>query len=238
MKNQLEHLEWDSSFFGYQVAKINVGEFDPLTIEGFIKQIKKEKVKLAYLFCPPLSEKNHHNMLSMGFNFADEKLTYTKKTENHSLHSSQVIHYDGSLTEQIVSLSLQSGSYSRFATDPNFKNQEYEKLYSEWIKRSVSGEIAIQTLVAEKDGMTAGLVTVEEKNGEANIGLLVVDEKFRGNNLGAGLTRAADSFAFNKGFKRIYVVTQKQNRPACKLYEKMNFKLTNTTFVYHFWNLE
>ncbi|MCF8360283.1 MAG: GNAT family N-acetyltransferase [Prolixibacteraceae bacterium] len=238
MKNQLEHLEWDSSFFGYPVAKIIIHEFNPLKVEEFIKQAMKEQVKLVYFFCPPLSIKNHQHMLSRGFTFVDEKLTYSKKTEKHREQPFTVIQYNGPVTDQLISLSLQSGAYSRFATDPNFPNHEYERLYTEWIKRSVNSENAIQTLVIKKDKLLAGLVTIEEKNGEANIGLLAVDKKFREKNFGAGLTRAADSFAFNKGFKKINVVTQKQNLPACGLYKKMNFALADSTFVYHFWNHE
>jgi len=138
----------------------------------------------------------------------------------------------------MIALSLQSGIFSRFATDPGFQNREYEKLYTEWIQRSVSGEIAISTLVAESDLQTAGLITLGEKNGHAEIGLLAVEERFRGEKIGSELIKAADSLACESGFNQIDVVTQGQNQPACRLYEKMNFTLSRTVFVYHYWNHE
>ncbi|HPR32710.1 MAG TPA: GNAT family N-acetyltransferase [Prolixibacteraceae bacterium] len=237
MEKRLEALPWDSSLFGYPVAKALADPFQRHEMEELLETIRNEKIRLTYLFCPPLSEEMHRAILTLGFRFVDEKRTYSKNTEMHP-SSCKIRTYQEPLTESMIALSLQSGIFSRFATDPGFQNREYEKLYTEWIRRSVSGEIAISTLVAESDLQTAGLITLGEKNGHAEIGLLAVEERFRGEKIGSELIKAADSLACESGFNQIDVVTQGQNQPACRLYEKMNFTLSRTVFVYHYWNHE
>ena len=130
-----------------------------------------------------------------------------------------------------------SGEFSRFRLDRRFISNEYERLYVEWLRKSLNKTIAFKTFVAREKTEIAGLITLGKKKECADIGLVAVDEKYRGRGIGRDLIRFADNAAFTMGFKQIQVVTQKKNWGACRLYEKCGFKMNNVINVYHYWRV-
>ena len=49
------------------------------------------------------------------------------------------------------------------------------------------------------------------------------------------LINAAELYFKKKGYSKMQVVTQSINKPACKLYEKNNFKIDKIEYIYHIW---
>src|SRR5690606_2664394 len=133
----------------------------------------------------------------------------------------------------------QSGEFSRFKVDNNFSNNEYEKLYSEWLIGSINKRLATDIIVKRLDGKIVGFVTLTKKNVElADIGLVAVDSSYRGKGIGKELIFQVISLAKSQGYKKIQVVTQLDNRPANNLYKKCGFKKFSLTFIYHIWNYD
>jgi len=234
--NSVKYLDWDSNFFGYPVARVDLDHFGTDRIDSLFKQIALEKFRLTYFFVPSDEKELNQYFSEKGALLVDQKTTFSKSTENHKVISQSIVEFQGvDVNEKLKGLVLQAGLYSRFRTDKNFIANEYERLYLEWLSKSIRKEIALKIFVALYDSETIGLTTLGEKYKHADIGLVSIDVNFRGLGLGCDLIKSADTAAFNLGFNEIKVVTQLQNRPACRLYEKCNFHIENITNIYHYW---
>lgn len=234
--NTLIPLAWDSAFFGYPVARVILDEMGFEHFEAITRQIIKNKIRLVYFFLSPSDVLMNKKISELGAVLRDQKALFSKEPQPQSGYSNKIEDYSNTEpSKKIISLGLQAGVYSRFRLDGKFINNEYERLYTRWVVDSLTGKIAFQTIVARIDRTVVGMVTLGEKNGHADIGLVAVDRTHSGKGIGYDMIRYADNIAFNKNFIRIDVVTQLQNQAACRLYEKCNFKLESITNVYHFW---
>jgi|ERR1035437_1875 dTDP-4-amino-4,6-dideoxy-D-galactose acyltransferase len=234
--NAIEHLGWDSQFFGYPVARI---VFDDKGCENLIdlfRQIISEKIRLTYFFVPA-AETNLNNLISdKGLTLIDQKTTYSKKTEKHIRYSNNISEFQETvISGRLTELGLQAGLFSRFRLDLNFTNKEYEKLYVEWLTKSLNKTLALKTFIAKDGSDIIGITTLGKKAEFADIGLVAVEKKFRGQGIAYDLINSADNAAFDLGFNEIKVVTQLSNIGACRLYESCNFKIESVINVYHYW---
>jgi dTDP-4-amino-4,6-dideoxy-D-galactose acyltransferase len=235
-KNTIEPLVWDSQFFGYPVAQIALDSKGSDSLDQLFAQLKAQKIKLTYFFVPPVEKGMNEHIVEKGGIFVDQKTVFLKETQKHGEYSNLIGEFQGTeVNERLIELTLQSGIFSRFRIDKNFKKKEYERLYIEWITKSVKKEISFKTLVALKGNDIVGITTLDDEKNHANIGLVAVDESCRGRGIGRDLIHCADTIAFDSGFKKLKVVTQLQNKGACKLYEKCGFHIESITNVYHYW---
>ena len=85
----------------------------------------------------------------------DQKITFHIKINPYfiSIIDSHIEQFEHNFpSEQLINLSIQSGLYSRYKIDPDFKNNEFENLYLAWIENSVNKKIADHTFVKKEDG--------------------------------------------------------------------------------------
>lgn len=234
--NAIEHLEWDSQFFGYSVARIIFDYQACDYLDDLFRQLKLEKTRLTYFFVPATETKINSQIIKNGGILVDQKTSFHKTTEKHFEYSNRIIEYQNTeINERLIDLALQAGLFSRFHLDVNFTNREYEKLYIEWLTKSLNKSIALKTFVAINGSDIIGITTLGDRSEIAEIGLVAVDENYRGHGIAYGLIQFADNSAFDLGYNEIKVVTQLQNKGACRLYEKCKFEMEYITNVYHFW---
>lgn len=229
--NLIERVPWDSDFFGFEVGKFTVDKiFDFASFENEAK-----KYRLVYIFSDCILEGENLKLVDKKVIFNQSiplsiGLSNYNKIEsfNSNLHD----------LDQLINLTLQSGIYSRFYTDENFKSNEYKKLYTEWILNCINGKLSFDILISVSNSKILGFCTISKKNNAlADIGLVAVDKEARGKGLATELIYRAMQLAVNKSLKSIQVVTQLNNLPAVKLYTKTNFKVKKITNIYHYWNL-
>jgi len=234
--NSFTLLPWDTSFFGFKVARVLLEDAGRAEFEHIIQRIKEEHIRLTYFFV--LSDTDNLNGMvnDAGGLLVDEKITFSKIPGFHTGISNIVVEYRGTGEEsELVDLALQAGLYSRFRLDDNFRNGEYERLYKSWLENSITGKIAFNVLIATVQDKIAGLLTLGAKGDHAEIGLLSVDEKYRGKGIGKDLVYYADNIAFMKQYGKIKVATQMQNEGACILYGKCGFEIESKISIYHLW---
>jgi dTDP-4-amino-4,6-dideoxy-D-galactose acyltransferase len=230
-------LEWDSQTFGIPTATINVTDLPEGALGAVLSEIKTEGFRLVYFPAQkPLSDicllRSFDGML------ADEKLTFVKKLDSaYDIAEDPHIHSYALpfVSEDLLQLALDSGLYSRFKVDPHFVHNEYQKLYRIWIEKSVRKEIAQEILVYEDQDRILGMVTLGEKNGRGDIGLVAVSGLARGQGIGKKMMAAAEAYFRKKGYQEIQVVTQGINEAAVKLYTGSGFHLDKKLYYYHFW---
>ena len=238
MDNQLEILTWDSDFFGYPVGKIIASGIKTDSLAELISQAKKKSARLIYLFTDPADIVSASAADRNGAKLVDKKITFHIK-----IAESVVTPGDEHIKEfelsypsgQLISLSIQSGLYSRYKIDPNFKDNEFEKLYLAWIENSVNKKIADYTLGYKENGVELGFVTLKLKEKYGEIGLIAVDENSRGKSIGMKLTAAVINLLFKKNITDLHVATQADNILACRFYEKAGFKGMKSENIYHIW---
>ena len=229
---QIKKLDWDSVFFGYPVGRLDLDSNNLLNLKEFVDQ--SAGFKLIYIL-----SKTALKDLPKSCQLVDKKATFKRKTSKTEIPGdvANLKSYVGSITNELIGLTLQSGVYSRFRTDKNFKNNEYERLYTKWITESVNKNYAFNVLVYEADKTLLGFVTLGEKNGIADIGLVAVSEQARGKRIGTLLVKYAIHESYTLGYQEIQVVTQMENVAAIKLYKNTGFTLYDLRFVYHYWNV-
>lgn len=212
-------LKWDTDFFGFKIGEV----------QGHpnLQEAKEQGYKLIYVKSKEAIQLDA---------FKDHKIIFKKELKHLQQTSSQVKSILGSkLTPDLLELALTAGHQSRFKLDKNFKNNEFEKLYTEWLRKSLSGELADDVLGYFEDSKCLGFITVKIIESEATIGLMVISPDSQGKGLGGILTTAAENNAISKGAKTAYVSTQFSNDGACRFYMKNGYSKYNEELTYHLW---
>lgn len=239
MQNSLTILEWDSSFFGYPIGKIEASSISEKELSGLVKEAKGKNIHLIYLFTNPHDQESIRAAKKADAKLVDQKVTFSKEingsgslpeTENHIREFESPVP-----TEQLIKLAIQSGLYSRYKLDSGFKNNEFEKLYSAWITNSVNKQLADHNFVYVENSRELGVVTLKLNKTTGQIGLIAVDEHSRGKSIGKKLINAVVNKISEKNIHHLDVATQLNNNDACKFYEKLGFNITRTENIYHIW---
>ena len=225
----IEELKWDSKFFGLKIGKIRLDK--PLeNLSEFRSLCEKNNYNLIYIFSlsrQPLLDKD-------GILLADEKATYQKDHSTFSTIRSDLIQINNSiLNTQLIQLSIQSGAYSRFKKDPMLSGK-FEEMYTLWIEGAISKRLADDVLVAIIDENIIGFVSVSKQGDKGKIGLIAVSEEQKGKQIGKMLVQAAEHWYEKNDLKYAEVITQHDNKSACKFYEKNGYELTSIEYIYHY----
>jgi dTDP-4-amino-4,6-dideoxy-D-galactose acyltransferase len=241
--NQLQHLSWDSEFFGYPVARIEARSLEPLELASQIAIARNAGIRLVYLIAAPADEVSNFSAVQAGAWLADRKVTFviTVAPSERGTVQSTDIKGTTAWTPELENLALQSGEYSRFRLDKHFSPDVFPRLYQQWLYNSLAHQLAREVLVfttISESGLsrkTLGLLTLGLKNGRADIGLLAVDERTRGQRIGQQLVTVAKQRTAEWGLSELQVVTQLDNATACGFYRRCGFCESQVEHIYHLW---
>jgi dTDP-4-amino-4,6-dideoxy-D-galactose acyltransferase len=225
----IEELKWDSNFFGIKIGRLKLDE--PLTHLDELRSIcEKNNYKLIYIFSQlrqPVLEKQQILL-------ADQKVTYGKDHHGFALITSPIIHSHNSiLDKQLIQLAFLSGTYSRFKKDPHL-SPKFEEMYTRWIEGAVSRRLADDVFVAMKDENIAGFVTVSKEGNKGKIGLIAIAEELKGKRMGEMLIQSAEHWYRKNDLKYAEVITQYDNKSACRFYEKNGYTVKSVEYIYHY----
>ena len=235
---QYQMLDWDTDFFGVKVARINELSLNQNHLSEFFSELKTKGVNLIYW----PSSQEIEEVIVKRYNgiLADKKTIFA--VDLGSLNFEKFISTDivepftqSMSVSDLQDLAIQSGEYSRFSVDEKIPREKFVGLYNIWINRSLSKEIAEEVLVIRDGKRVAGMVTLGNKNGRGDIGLIAVDGNYRGKQYGEKLVRAAQGWFVKNGYEFGQVVTQGTNVPACNLYKKCDYSIEKVEYFYHFW---
>jgi dTDP-4-amino-4,6-dideoxy-D-galactose acyltransferase len=238
--NRFRILEWDSRFFGMSVAAILPEILGHEDLAEVMALLEENGVRLAYWASDPGDGKSQRAAIDCRGTLVDRKITYVTSAGESPLPAGgpawPVETYNESFTNSdLENLAVQAGRYSRFRVDPRIPEEKFVEMYKTWIRKSVDRQIADAVLVVRHMDRIVGMVTVGEKNGRGDIGLIAVDDGMRGKQVGAALVFAAQAWAFGRGWDSAQVVTQGENVAACRLYERCGYRIEQIRNVFHFW---
>lgn len=224
-------VRWDSIFFGQKIGRITTLDFDR-------KIFEKEKNKFDLIYIQHLSNGNTSAIHGLSIaQFEDRKMSYSKRVNPAVTLPNEIsVFTDRVPNKKLIELALQSGEYSRFKRDKNFKKKSYENLYTKWIQNSTNRKLAFCVLVYGDVNDPDGFITLQNKENTAHVGLFAVSSQSRNNGIGKKLMTAAEYFAQKHNFDTISVTTQSDNKLACRLYERCGFAVESLINTYHYWN--
>lgn len=229
----IQFLEWDSAFFEKKTGRFECNRLTMNQLNALFKEKSTLKFDLVYLFTNDVEEEADAYLKNAGIHFMDHKVTYAIDGEFQANTESVIIEpYQGILTNDLLNLALLSGHESRFKKDPLF-NHNFKTLYTQWIEKSLSGQLADRVFVAKNGKAIMGFVTVAKNNKEGQIGLIAVDPTFHGQGIGRLLIQSAHNWYSQNNLTRATVVTQLTNTSACRLYEKMGYHQESAKLIFH-----
>jgi len=230
-------LAFDSQLFGKKIARCTINnraDFDDVK-----SYLLKHEIQLAYVTSKtPLSTFEIENSLPYSISYIDEKVLFEKKVDekpilgiNINIKTNQWVQSE---VQQIQSLALASGQFSRFFLDQRLQKNKAEELYKIWIDKSLSFEVADEIYLSGDEGVS-GLLTVKFSEEQAQVGLLAVDLKYRGQGIAKKLMIHMENQCKAKGVATISIPTQRINNTACEFYLNTGYSEVESLFIYHCW---
>lgn len=233
-------LDWDSRFFGYGVARICCRNMDDKSLSSVLDRLWKNDIVLVYWASDPLDLVSQNAAANSHGRLVDKKSRYLLTVPNGSprlVQQGDVVEYTSMNVDcDLLDLAIQSGQFSRFRVDSRIGHEKWASLYRVWIENSARRKIADMVLVKRKAGQVVGMVTLAMVEKRGRIGLLGVNEEFRGQGIGRQLVQNALAWFVGMGAEQVEVVTQGDNVAACRLYESCGFVLQDVDYFYHFWS--
>jgi dTDP-4-amino-4,6-dideoxy-D-galactose acyltransferase len=231
----ITYLKWDSSFFCKKIGRIE----QCITIDHLkstLMEAKLQEYDLLYVFTDEYFFIKEQECFPFKGTLVDRKVVYSMDIIGDAILPPKVIEYLSSeLTPELFNLAFESGKYSRFYLDNGFNELEFHRLYSRWIEKSVSHEIADKVFVTLNNNKVTGMVSLKLIGDSSEIGLIAVDSKLQGKGYGKLLMQRCLSEAVLFNCKTLSVPTQYANKSACNFYERCGFQVQSITNIYHFW---
>ena len=242
MTLSVQKLAWDSEFFGFGVGRLIGSIESTAALSRALEDATERGFRLVYGQCGHSDNVTHQRCLELGGRFVDAKRTYSLSLVDAQPTSTvPSVLADGSqcCRRQLRSLAWQSAEFSRYRVDPDMPRGSWRRMYSAWIENSLNGKLADAVLVEREpeneEGPIIGMITVNHHGECGMIGLLGVDERWRGRGIGKRLLQAAEFQCRTYGCTQLMVVTQGDNAPACQAYESSGFALAEEQHIFHFW---
>lgn len=239
LSNEIKHKPWDSKFFGYKVGEINIDQIEgKKTFEDLFVDIHHSGYELVYLLGENIPEELKFK-LKINAGFHEKKVLLEKEIQGFSAGSDlpgfkKFSRLHKPLNKKLLSLTYQSGTFSRFNLDLKFKENEFQRMYKAWIEDSLAGVQVDEVFVIEAENRdTVGFITIKLESTFSSIGLVAVDENARGRNIGSSLLRLVEDFSFSNSRRIIQVTTQGVNKKAIGFYLKNKYKVRKEIDIYH-----
>ena len=82
------------------------------------------------------------------------------------------------------------------------------------------------------------MLTMKNFENYSQIGLIAVDQKFKGKGIGSKMLLKAENYCFKNNILELRIPTQEENIGACKFYIKNGYEIIDTSIIKHAWRNE
>jgi len=213
----IEILDWDSTFFNFNIAHINSDvDFD----EKFInKYVLDNDINLLQC-CVPTCNRNYiHKLEENKFSFSGLNITFNCNIESKIFTKNKLSLKKVKANEENNLISIVENSFLNTRYNYNvFNKSKVSEMYKIWVKKSIIGDFDNEVLSLKLDEIDIGFVTVNYFLDTARIGLLAISNKLQGRGYGKAMIKLLKAYLFDKNIKRIVINTQGNNIVAQNLY--------------------
>ena len=237
-KSHWIRLPWDSDHFGFEIARLHGSELSPEHLRTEIEAARESGIKCLYW----LANENAAAALprSPAIKVLDTRVAYsrglTKSDDPSDPHSMGIRGAENQDVPELLRLASTSHTNTRFFQDESFPADRARSLYSLWIQKAISDPDQV-VFVSGPNGRPEAYITCGPSPASrgAAIGLVAVAPNRRREGHAQKLVATALTWARGRGFPHLEVVTQGQNHPARRLYEKIGFDLVDESTWVHLW---
>jgi ribosomal protein S18 acetylase RimI-like enzyme len=233
-------LSWDSSFFGFRIGRVHADALD----EGQVAQLdawaQDNLVRCLYFQARSDDPTTVLVAESNQFHLVDVRITFVHQFRGQPLSPSPNANIRRVLPSEVGILreiALDSYRESRFYFDRRMARERVSALYETWIVKSCNGYADVVFVAHDSDQRPIGFVSCdlsrEQKDG--SVGLIGVNQDFRGQGVGTALVQQALLWCFQRGMNNVRVVTQARNVEAQRLYQRNDFVTEDVHLWYHKW---
>jgi dTDP-4-amino-4,6-dideoxy-D-galactose acyltransferase len=233
-------LEWDSSFFGRRIGRVDIGRLTPDDVLEILQWCSTEKIECLYF----LADSAHRDSILLaeahGFHLMDVRVTMNRKLKalgkNSGVNQESLVRsVEPPDIPALQTLAENNHRDTRFYYDYKFAESRCSAFYRTWIEKSCSG-YADAVFVADVKGEIAGYISCHTREGKlGQIGLAGVKDGFRGKGLGTLLVNRALAWFEEALLEKVEVVTQGRNIKAQRLYQQCGFFTCSVNLWYHRW---
>ena len=233
---EIAPLAWDSQFLGFGVGRVVLPPGAAGGLAQLRAQARAQGLRLLYLLLDPADAPGAAAVQRAGGRLVDRKVVLQRPVAGPPPACPPAVQPAGPCGPDLEELAWQSGEYSRFRRDPGFAPGVFERLYSQWLRASLAGELARAVWACHApDGRPTGLLTLQPAGEVATIGLLGVRAGARGQGRGQALLQAARHSARQWHCTQLRVTTQLDNDRACRFYAAAGFVPVHCEHVFHLW---
>jgi ribosomal protein S18 acetylase RimI-like enzyme len=231
-------LDWDSSFFGFRVARFTAPALSPDTAGQALDWCAEHAVSTLYYLCPAADMASRRAAEDSGFHLTDIRYTLgvtfrsSGPASAPSTGAGEIRPWQTADLPALKALAASSYRESRFYSDGFFPRDLCDRFYATWIERSCHGYDDRVWVTSNATGVT-GYITGSIRDGVGHIGLLAMDERSRGLGGGFALVVHALEWFRQSGATAGQVVTQGSNVAAQRLYQRAGFVPCAMDLWYH-----
>jgi len=234
-------LDWDSRFFGFRIAQLNVNSLKPKYIPEIDSWCRRNAISCLYFLSDFNSPESIRIAEENSFKLVDSRVEMERtinESDKFDYQYNDLIFRDAKTDdiELLQDIAKKSFTSSRFYFDQRFPRDLCDSFYATWIKVSCEG-FAQKVLVTEINGKPVGFITghLEKDSACGRIGLVGLRDEARGKGIGQILIHQALSWFSGQGIKLVRIVTQGRNVAAQRLYQKCGFLTRSVQLWYHKW---
>lgn len=237
-----QHLDWDSRFFELRIGRLDPTGVPPRELERRLSAAFAAEYDVVYVDVDARDTSSVAAVRAVAGPHLTTKVVYEGSMPLSTTHrrGSDEVRVVTRVRESglaaLEDLAVQAGWASRFRRDPRLADERVDELYREWMRKSVSYELADEVFVATSGTQPVGVVTATIAGDELTIPLVAVAGHHRGRGVATSLLVTALAWGRARGVGRWSVVTQEENRGACRLYESLECAVRSSQRQFHAWN--
>ena len=245
--NECYHDKFDSQMLDRSVYKLQLR--DEVADAAELRSLYAGE-PADVLFCfSEYSPRNSAALQAEGFSFISIRNTYeltldaaqiARLTATTPTDVALVMASDGVpalLPQDLLGLANTLGETSRYFKDARIPRENSLKVYQTWLHNSLYNGYANDVVLAMKGDASscelAGIHTLKWKNGVGVVDLIGVQPRYQQHGMGRALLQAGLRRFAQNGLTCVEVVTEGENVPASRFYQKNGFLLRSVQLVWH-----
>jgi len=238
----LKEDKWDSAFFNVKIARLNLSGKKPdkslaRRMHGLMKLAMRENI--AFLVIKLVDPNPAFEEVIRGVNFeecgesVESTLVYPVSSSGDNLGNHKVRFFKAGDMEEVKNIAKDAFRLSYLYKCGFAKRNIIDSYHMQWAENLSNDENTV-VFVTDVCSKVAGFIamSVDELKRIGVIVLIAVKKEYRGLNIGKSLVQECIEWGVSN-VKSIEVKTQRNNKKALSLYEKMGFKVVSADKVFY-----
>ena len=238
---RLNFLPWDSEFFGIRVGRFlppRLKQDDLPIVQDWTRQ---NAIDCLYFLAEPRFPETLAAAHQGGFKFVDSRVEFELPEAQLATLETQTSSAVRPATAEdesvILSIARTVHTNTRFFKDSMFRRERSAELYAEWLRGALRDPGQAVFVSVDQANVARGYVSCGVAGTSGRIGLIGVEESFRGHGFASRLLHGANLWCAAHGARTVHVASQADNSAAANLYSAAGFRQTSIAVWFHRWSV-